>query len=74
MNHPTRRSWKNAARIQLLILATGAVPFQFGGCDPQLRATVENGIIESVTAAFGSLLTALVELATEQFAASLTQN
>lgn len=33
-----------------------------GGCDPTLRATVENGIINSSTAALGSVFAAMLQL------------
>jgi hypothetical protein len=35
------------------------------GCDPTVRTTVENGVISTSTAAFGSFLSALFSLAIE---------
>lgn len=73
MNHdrkPKRRL--QSARVKLMIIASGGMPFLFEGCDPTLRSTLESGIIDSVTAAFASFLQAFVELATAQLAAGLT--
>lgn len=42
------------------------------GCDETVRTNVENGLIDTTTAAFGSFLTAVLEIATEQLAANAT--
>lgn len=49
---------------RLALLAAGAT-FFLSGCDPQLRATVENGIISVSTSLLGSLLQALIQLGQE---------
>ena len=54
-----RFPWQRAA------LLTAGATFFLGGCDPQLRATIENGIISASTSFFASLLQALIELAAE---------
>jgi len=52
---------------RLSILAAGSALF-LGGCDPTLRATVEDGIISSSTAFLGSLLQAILQLVQEAHA------
>ncbi len=52
------------AVVGLLTLSTG--------CDPTLRASVEDGVISVSTAFFGSLLQALVTLGTEQATGTTT--
>ncbi len=52
---------------RLAMLAAGSA-FFLGGCDPTLRATVENGIISSSTAFLGSLLQAILQLVQEAHA------
>ena len=64
------RNWKTVAKLQLLTLAGGGTLLQFSGCDPTLRATFEAGIIDAVTAVFGSFLQAVVELITENIASA----
>lgn len=49
---------------RISLLAAGST-FLLGGCDPQLRATVENGIITSSTSLLASVLQAIVQLAAE---------
>ena len=53
-------------RIRVFIAASllGA-SFFLGGCDPTLRATTEQGIINLSTTALSSVFAALIELATE---------
>ena len=50
--------WKISA------LAAG-MTFFLGGCDPQLRATIEDGIITTSTSLFASVMQALIQLAAE---------
>jgi hypothetical protein len=54
-----RISWR-----RVVLLAAGAT-FFLGGCDPQLRETIESGIISASTSLLGSLLQAFVQLAQE---------
>ena len=49
---------------RLALLAAGAT-FFLSGCDPQLRASVESGIITLSTSFLGSLLQAFIQLAQE---------
>ncbi len=49
--------WLTAALIGLLAVAAG--------CDPTLRATVEDGVISVSTSYFGALLRALIALGQE---------
>lgn len=49
---------------RLALLAAGTT-FFLSGCDPQLRATVESGIIAVSTSLLGSLLQAFLQLAQE---------
>jgi len=46
-------------------LLTAGATFFLGGCDPQLRATVEDGIISVSTSLLSSLLQAFIQLAQE---------
>ena len=48
-----------------LMLAAAGATFFLSGCDPQLRATVETGIISASTSLLGSLLQAFLQLAQE---------
>ncbi len=52
---------------RLSFLAAGSTLI-LGGCDPTLRATVENGIISSSTAFLGALLQAIMQLVQEAHA------
>jgi hypothetical protein len=54
-----RPAWR-----RLALLAAGTT-FILSGCDPELRATVEDGIITLSQSLLGSLLQALLELAQE---------
>jgi hypothetical protein len=56
---PHRTPWP-----RLALLAAGTT-FILSGCDPQLRATVENGIITLSTSLLTSVMTALIGLAQE---------
>ena len=56
---PRRIPWP-----RLALLAAGTT-FILSGCDPQLRATVESGIITLSTSLLGSVMSALLELARE---------
>ncbi|MEW6198362.1 MAG: hypothetical protein AB1601_06830 [Planctomycetota bacterium] len=47
------------------VVAAGGVTLFLGGCDPTLRTTVENGIINVSTSVFGAILRALIELGQE---------
>ena len=49
---------------RLALLTVGAT-FFMSGCDPQLRTTVEDGIITVSTSLLGSLLQAFIQLAGE---------
>ena len=49
---------------RLALLAAGTT-FILSGCDPQLRATVENGFITLSTSVLTSVMRALIELAQE---------
>ncbi len=51
-------------RVCWLAAAVGTT-FFLSGCDPTLRATVENGIINVSTGLFGAFLRALIELGQE---------
>lgn len=54
---------KNPRRFQwLATLATGATLFQLGGCDPTLRATLEDGAINVSTSLLTSVLQAVVQV------------
>jgi len=53
---PRRIPWP-----RLALLAAGTT-FILSGCDPQLRATVENGIITLSTSVLSSVMRALLEL------------
>jgi len=55
------KKWRPISR---LVLVAGTTLF-LGGCDPTLRATVENGIINVSTSLFGAFLRALIELGQE---------
>lgn len=55
-----------AGMLRVLVpMTAGAAVLQFGGCDPTIRATVEDGVIDVVTALFASLLQAAFQVATE---------
>ena len=56
---PPRISWRRVA------LLTAGATFFLGGCDPELRATIESGIISASTSLLGSLLQAFIQLAQE---------
>jgi len=56
-----------ALRRWAVITLGGA--FLLGDCDPTVQATVENGIINSSTAALGSVFQALLNLFEESVAA-----
>lgn len=49
---------------RIVMLAAGSALF-LGGCDPQLRATIENGIISTSTSLLASVMQALIQLAAE---------
>jgi hypothetical protein len=60
---------------RLTVLAAGAT-FILGGCDPQLRGTVEDGIITLSQSLLGSILQALIAVgqeATSQTASAISQ-
>ncbi len=46
-------------------LLTAGATFLLGGCNPQLRGTVEDGIISMSTSLLASLLQAFLQLAQE---------
>jgi hypothetical protein len=48
-----------------LALLTLSGTFFLGGCDPELRATVENGIINLSTSLLTAFLQAFIQLASE---------
>ena len=48
-----------------LALLTAGTTFFLSGCDPQMRSTVENGIITLSTSLLGSLMRAFLELGQE---------
>jgi hypothetical protein len=63
-----KKMWKPTLwRYGLLASMTA---FQFSGCDAQTRAAVENGIITSSSSLLGALFRAIIEVATEEAAAS----
>jgi hypothetical protein len=52
--------------VESWLLATiGGLLSLVCGCDPTIRATVENGVISLSQTLFGSFITALVQLAGE---------
>jgi hypothetical protein len=59
------RAFKHRAYWRLAALTAAGTTFILSGCDPQLRATVENGIITLSTSLLTSVLRALTELAQE---------
>jgi hypothetical protein len=48
-----------------LLAAAGATLFQFGSCNPTIRATVEDGLITLTTALFSSFVEALLQVVQE---------
>lgn len=61
------RMTARACRLGMWLVGTSLL---FGGCDPTLRATAENGIISVSQGLLGSLLLALTELFQESNAAT----
>jgi hypothetical protein len=59
-----RKLTNRATWTRLLLLAGGSL-FFLNGCDPTLRATVEDGIINSSASLVGALVRALIELGSE---------
>ncbi|MFQ5806689.1 MAG: hypothetical protein ACE5I3_09585 [Phycisphaerae bacterium] len=59
-----RTMYRPFAWRRLALLAAGAT-FFLSGCDPQIRATVENGIITASTSLLGALLQAFIQLGQE---------
>ena len=58
------RRWRRRMLAGVLLLAL-TVP-QIGGCNPTLRTTVEDGVINLSTALLSSVLQAAIQLAQEQ--------
>jgi hypothetical protein len=58
-------SWTYRRLHRLGLLLSGGALF-LGGCDPQLQATVENGIINASTSLFAAVLQAAVSVALER--------
>lgn len=56
--------WFRRAGWKLAALASGTTLF-LEGCDPQLRATVEDGIITSSSSLLGAFMRALIEVGQE---------
>lgn len=54
--------------VRSALAAVLGMTFLFNGCDPTLRTTTENGLISVATAAWGSFLTALVQVVQEDLA------
>lgn len=69
-----KRSRLSRAKLALATTAMGSTLI-LGDCDPTVRATVEDGIINLSTAALGSVFDAVIELfqesQTEETTASL---
>ena len=59
------RAFKHRAYWRLAALTAGGTTFILSGCDPQLRSTVESGIITLSTSLLASMFRALTELAAE---------
>ena len=59
--------WRH--RMLVAALMAGSLLPQLGGCNPTLRTTVEDGVINLSTALLGSFLQAVIQLAQEQAAA-----
>lgn len=59
------RTSQSGIRWRRVALLTGGATFFLGGCDPQIRATVEDGIISVSTSLLSSLLQAFIQLAQE---------
>lgn len=53
-----------AAQVKIAAWLCGSTLF-LGGCDPTLRATVEDGIIASATSFTTSFMAALIQVLTE---------
>ena len=58
MNHIMKINRRARGLAAFVLGAT----FLFNGCDPTIRTTTENGLISVATAAWGSFLTALVQV------------
>ncbi len=58
------RRWRRRMLAGVLLLAL-ALP-QIGGCNPTLRTTVEDGVINLSTALLSSVLQAAIQLSQEQ--------
>ena len=56
------RSCQKRIPWRRLALAAAGTTFILSGCDPQLRATVENGFISLSTSALTAVMRALLEL------------
>ncbi len=65
--HAHARHWTRWGLLAVVLLAVFIT-----GCDPTIRATVENGVISSSTALFGSFLRAAIELWQESVTANST--
>ncbi|MBU0616836.1 MAG: hypothetical protein KKI02_03890 [Planctomycetes bacterium] len=59
------RTFKRRAYWRLAALTAAGSTFILSGCDPQLRATVESGIITLSTSLLGSIMRVLIDLAGE---------
>jgi hypothetical protein len=64
------RLWLKRGVLRMAGLAAGGTVFFLEGCDSQLRATVENGIITTTSSLLGAVLRAAIELAEEEAAAA----
>ena len=70
------RTFKRRAYWRLAALTAAGSTFILSGCDPQLRATVESGIITLSTSLLASIMRALTDLggeASDQPARVLTE-
>jgi hypothetical protein len=56
-----RNQFWNRARLALAGGATGTL-FQFGGCDPTVRAALEDGIISLANSLLAAVLQAILQL------------
>ncbi len=59
----------NNAFWRTMITLTGSVMF-LQGCDPTLRATVEDGLITTSTSLFGAFMRAFINVASESAVAN----
>jgi hypothetical protein len=59
------RTFKHHAAWRWMALMTAGTTFILSGCDPELRSTVESGIITLSTSLLTSIMRALTNLAGE---------